>query len=245
MAWKTRYGSLAVRSYRTLIDPLLSPLRPKIVRICQERGARDVLDIASATGAQCRSLGRAGIRATGLDLAEAMIAAAGRRGGANTEYVHGSAFELPFLGGSFDVSLLLLALHEHPEDERSLMIREAIRVLRTDGALILADYTKPTHPTPHIPWQLIRLIESAAGAEHSAGYRDFVAHGCLDGLIERHGLTAISKTPSHFGTIGIAVIRQGVSSITNIESGFRALRIDETPRSELSSHTGPCGTRTS
>jgi len=33
-----------------------------------------ILDIASATGAQCRMLGRAGIEATGLDLSEPMIA---------------------------------------------------------------------------------------------------------------------------------------------------------------------------
>jgi SAM-dependent methyltransferase len=208
MARKERYGSLAVGFYRALIDPLLRSLRPRIVGICRELGARDVLDIATATGAQCRALGRAGIRATGLDLAEAMIVAAQRRGGSNTQYVRGSAYELPFPDGSFDASLLLLALHEHPEDERSLMIREGIRVLQIGGALILADYAKPTHSRLHIPWQLIRLIESAAGPEHSAGFKDFVAHGGLEGLIERHGLTVASTTSSHFGTIGIAVVRR-------------------------------------
>jgi ubiquinone/menaquinone biosynthesis C-methylase UbiE len=218
MAWKTRYGSLAVHVYRALIDPLLRSLRPKIVRICRELGARDVLDIATATGAQCRALGRAGMHATGLDVAEAMIAAAQRRGGVNTRYVRGSAYELPFPNGSFDASLLLLALHEHPEDERSLMVREALRVVRSDGTLVLADYTKPMHPALHVPWQLIRLIESAAGPEHSAGFRDFVTHGCLKGLIERHGLALISEASSHFGTIGIAVFRQAVASITDIES---------------------------
>ena len=206
MARKTRYGSLAVRLYRGLIDPLLWPLRPKIARICRELGARDVLDIATATGAQCRALGRTGIHATGLDLSEAMITAAKHRGGANTEYVRGSALELPFPDGSFDASLLLLALHEHPEDERSIMISEAIRVLRSDGTLVLADYTKPTHPALHVPWQVIRLIESTAGAEHSAGFGDFVARGCLRGLIERHGLALVSESSSHSGTIGIAVV---------------------------------------
>ncbi len=218
MAWKTRYGPLAVGFYRALIDPLLRRLRPKIVRICRELGARDVLDIATATGAQCRALGQAGIHATGLDLAEAMIAAAKRRGGKNTDYVRGSAFELPFQDGSFDASLLLLALHEHPEDERSLMVREALRVLRSDGTLVLADYTKPTHPALHVPWRVIRFIESTAGAEHSAGFRDYVTRGCLKGLIERHGLALVSESSSHSGTIGIAVLRQTVASITDIES---------------------------
>ncbi len=207
MAWKTRYGSLAVRLYRALIDPLLWPLRPKIVRICRELGAREVLDIASATGAQCRALGRAGIRATGVDLAEAMIAAAKRRGGRNTNYALGSAYELPFADGSFDASLLILALHEHTEGERSVMVGEALRVLRPNGALVLAEYTKPPRPGTHVPWQVIRWIESTAGQEHGAGFRDFVARGSLDGLILRHNLRALDRASSHFGTIGIAVVR--------------------------------------
>ena len=206
MARKTRYGSLAVRTYRTLIDPLLWPLRPKIVRICRELGAREVLDVASATGAQCRTLGRSGIRATGLDLSEAMVAAASRRGGANTDYVLGLAYELPFADDSFDACLLILALHEHTEEERSAMLGEALRVTRPGGAVVLAEYTEPSRPRLHVPWQVIRLVEGTAGEEHASGFRDFVARGCLDGLIEEHGLEAIRRVPSHFGTIGIAVV---------------------------------------
>ncbi len=206
MTWKTRYGSLAVGLYRALIDPLLWPLRPKIVRICRELGAREVLDIASATGAQCRALGRAGIRATGIDLAEAMIAAAKRRAGRNTDYVLGSAYDLPFPGGSFDATLLILALHEHTEEERSLMVREAHRVLRPGGTLLVADFNEPRRPTLHVPWQVIRWIEHTAGDEHNAGFHDYVARGCLDGLIERHSLTVLRRIRSHFGTIGIVVV---------------------------------------
>jgi len=201
-----------VRIYRALIDPLLRPLRPKIVRICRDLNARDVLDIATATGAQCRALGRAGLHATGLDLSEPMIAAARRRGGRNATYVAGSAYELPFDDGSFDAVLLLLALHEHTEDERSVMVLEALRVLRPGGALVLAEYAEPRRPALHVPWQVIRLVEETAGAEHRAGFRDFVARGGLDGLVERHGLSVQSKVPSHFGTIAIVTVVDGSPS---------------------------------
>lgn len=207
MARKARYGSLAVLFYRTLIDPLLRPLRPRIVRICLALGVREVVDIASATGAQSRALGRAGIRSTGVDLSEAMIASARRRGGQNVRYVVGSAFELPLADGAFDASLLILALHEHTEDERSTMIREALRVVRPEGALILAEYSRPSQPARSVPWQAIRAIEGTAGDEHSTGFRDFVARGCLDGLVERHGLRVLARVQSHFGTIGIAVVK--------------------------------------
>lgn len=204
MPWKTRYGSLAVRIYRSLIDPLLFPIRPKIVRLCRDLGVREILDIATATGAQCRALGRAGIAATGLDLSEEMISAAQSIGGRDTRYVHGSAYELPFEDGSFDASLLLLALHEHTEGERRVMLGEAIRVLQPAGWLIVADYTKPRHSALHLPWQMIRLIEEAAGPEHRSGFKDFIRRGGLDGLLERHGLEFRHRARSHFGAVGVA-----------------------------------------
>ncbi|MGB2983703.1 MAG: class I SAM-dependent methyltransferase [Candidatus Bipolaricaulia bacterium] len=207
MVWKTRYGPGAVLTYRGLIDPLISPLRPKITRICFDLKAGNVLDIASGTGAQCRRLHQVGIQATGIDFAEPMITAARRHSDSGIRFVHGSAYELPFEDDAFDACLLVLALHEHPEANRTVMIEEAFRVMRPGGHLIVADFCEPAHPALHVPWQVIRLIENTAGDEHNAGFRDFVSRGCLAGLIERHGLTASHTMPSHFGTIGIAIVR--------------------------------------
>ena len=70
-----RYGKISAAVYRWLIDPLVKPLRPKIVRLCSKHGMGTVLDIGTATGAQCRTLAAAGIHTVGLDLSEAMITA--------------------------------------------------------------------------------------------------------------------------------------------------------------------------
>jgi len=207
MAGMSFCEAFAVGVYRALIDPLVRPLRKRIVRLCRKFRAREILDIASATGAQCRLLARAGTTATGIDLSEAMIASAARRGGRNVRYLQGSAYDLPFDGDSFDASLLLLALHEHTEKERAQMLREAVRVVRPGGYLIIADYTVPVHPRFHIPWQTVRLIEWLAGAEHLAGFRDFVARGGLVGLLARHSLSPVLRMGSHFGAIGIVAIR--------------------------------------
>jgi len=207
MAPMATYDALAVAVYRALIDPLVWPLRQKVVRLCRELDARTVLDIASATGAQCRLLARAGTNATGVDLSREMIASARRRGGRNVRYVCGSAFDLPFERGSFDASLLLLALHEHGKEERARMLAEALRVVSPGGHLVIADYTRPEPPRFNIPWQTIRLIEGLAGPQHRAGFRDFVARGGLVGLLERHGLAPTGQGRSHAGAIGIAVIR--------------------------------------
>ncbi len=201
MTRKKRYDSLATLVYRWLIDPLIHPLRPRIVRLCGNLEVNNVLDIASGTGAQCRALGRAGLMATGLDLSEEMIAHARRRGGRHVHYIRGSALDLPFADDSFDVCTLVLALHEHPEAERTRMLAEAMRV--ASRYLIIADYERPRRPWLNPPWQLIRLIEASAGSGHHTGFRDFAARRGLAGLAARHQLTAGGILHSHFGTIAL------------------------------------------
>lgn len=202
-----RYGKLSSTIYRRLIDPLLRSLRPKIACLCLEYGVNTVLDIGTATGAQCRTLGDAGIRAVGLDLSEAMIAAANKRPSNGAEFVVGSAFELPFGDATFDAALLSLALHEHSEEERTRMLMEAIRVIEPNGYLLLADYSMPTKARINLPWQLIQLIENLAGPDHRAGFHQFMATDGLSGLLRRHGLQPIEIMQSHFHTLTIAVIQ--------------------------------------
>jgi SAM-dependent methyltransferase len=204
MKRKNRYGSGAVRVYRALIDPMLWPLRPRVVRMCQQLGARHVLDIACATGDQSRALARAGIRATGLDLSEDMVAIARNVGGRNVDYVQGSAYELPFDDGSMDVSLLVLALHEHTEAERTRMLHEAIRVARR--FVLLADYEAPPHMRLNLAWGVIRFVEHIAGPEHRSGFLDFVHRGSLTGLLGRHQLSTAVEKDSHFHTMRIVAV---------------------------------------
>ena len=204
MGRKKRYGSFAVTVYRHVIDPILYPLRPRTVRLCTELGVQSVLDIASGTGAQCRALGQSGIDAIGLDLSEEMVEAARARGGCNVRYVQGSAFDLPFEDASFDACLLLLALHEHTEDERTRMLAEAGRV--AGRTVLVADYERPRHPAASLPWQVIRAVETSAGPEHRAGFEHFVGEGSLSGLLARHRLVACRERASHFHCIRLVAV---------------------------------------
>ena len=199
-------GFTAAQWYRALIDPLVPRLRSRIVRLCSELDAHEVLDIACASGAQCRLLGARGIQAVGLDISESMIEGARQMAGPNTEYVCASAYNLPFSSGAFDVSILSLALHEHTEQERTDMLHEALRVTRSGGMLIVADYSRPPRPWLNIPWWMILAIENLAGGSHRSGFHDFVARGSLDGLLDRRRLKPSFHIPSHLGAITIAAV---------------------------------------
>ncbi len=213
-----RYGTLSAKIYRWLIDPLLARLRPEIARLCLKHEVNSVLDVGSATGAQCRALNAAGIHAIGLDLSEAMIAAAEAGSSADIKYVIGSAYELPFANASRNAVLLSLALHEHSEEERSRMLAEALRVLESDGYLVLVEYSRPARTLLHIPWLVIQLIENMAGGDHRAGFRQFIASDGLEGLLRRHSLRATEIVHSHFHTLAIAVVQTHIRLESSAQS---------------------------
>ncbi|MGZ2412262.1 ubiquinone/menaquinone biosynthesis C-methylase UbiE [Sphingomonas sp. F9_3S_D5_B_2] len=79
------------------------------------------------------------IDATGLDVADAAVAFCRRTYGESDRlrFVQGSALELPFGDGEFDVLLNVEASNDYPDREQ--FFREAARVLKPDGVLLYAD----------------------------------------------------------------------------------------------------------
>lgn len=213
-----RYGTLSASIYRWLIDPLLTRLRPKIAQLCIKYGVTNLLDIGTATGAQCRTLHASGIRAVGLDLSEAMISTAKAQSPADIEYVVGSAYDLPFADASFQSVLLSLALHEHREEDRKRILMEAIRVSEPDGFLMIAEYSEPARTRLHIPWLVIRGIENIAGSEHRAGFHQFMASNGLGGLLQRYSLQPSEIVHSHFHTLAMAIIRKPQDVVSSTQT---------------------------
>ena len=75
----------------------------------------------------------------GLDITPAMIEVARSKGLPNAEFVVGDAESLPFGDGGFDAVLCSNSFHHYPNP--GAFLREAHRVLRPGGKLILRDYT--------------------------------------------------------------------------------------------------------
>jgi demethylmenaquinone methyltransferase/2-methoxy-6-polyprenyl-1,4-benzoquinol methylase len=211
MAYRERYGEKAAFLYCLAIDPIVRPLRPRIADVLRDRRTQAVLDVACATGAQARFLAARGLQVVGVDLSLAMTARAARRS-PEIPFICASALSLPFPTDSFDGAILSLALHEHPEEERQAMVSEALRVLRPTGTLVIADFSPPRRARWHLPWQAIRLIEHTAGPEHREGFRDYVRHGALAGLLARLALVADEAQASHFGCISIVAVTKSAAS---------------------------------
>jgi ubiquinone/menaquinone biosynthesis C-methylase UbiE len=130
----------------------------------QARG--EVLEIAVGTG---RNLPHypAGTRLTGIELSTEMLGIARRRAtdlGIDADLRQGDAQALEFPDESFDTVIITLALCTIPDDRAA--VREARRVLRPDGRLVLLEHVR----SPALPVRAVqRLLDPVAvrfGADH-------------------------------------------------------------------------------
>jgi 2-polyprenyl-6-hydroxyphenyl methylase/3-demethylubiquinone-9 3-methyltransferase len=96
----------------------------------------DVVDLGCGAGTQTLAWARGGHRARGVDISAPLIELARKRAAEvalAAEFIVGSATELPFADGSFDV-VLASELLEHLADWQACL-DEALRVLRPGGVI--------------------------------------------------------------------------------------------------------------
>lgn len=95
------------------------------------------------------------LQVTGLDLSPDMVKLARRKAGArglkNVAFRQGSAAELPFADGEFDLAISTLSFHHWKQPEKAL--DEVYRVLRPGGEAWIYDVPRRIDP---IAWEYLR-----------------------------------------------------------------------------------------
>jgi len=113
-----------------------------------------------------------------LDPAQTEYVGIDRVGPLSNPTVVGSAESLPFPDESFDVVLSTQVLEHLPDPE--LALKEAVRVLRKGGRLILTvPGVWPTHEAPHDFWRFTRYGLSRLLEKHNIAFDELRALGKL------------------------------------------------------------------
>jgi ubiquinone/menaquinone biosynthesis C-methylase UbiE len=180
---QSKYKAM-VSFYDLLLEPILHKMRRTVVQTCNVKSGDKILEVACGTGAQASRFRSSGARYIGIDISQAMLNIASRRG---LNCIQADGCSLPFENNDFDVATISLALHQVDPDIRSSMFREIIRVTKPDGRIIVADYTISASDRifPRIQQWIIRRIEQGVGGDHYRNFKIFMESGGLHGFLEK------------------------------------------------------------
>jgi arsenite methyltransferase len=173
-----------------------------------------VLDLGSGSGtdvfAAAVSVGKDG-SVVGLDMTPEQLHKASEllKGGAfpNVEFRQGHIEELPFEDSSFDCVISNGVINLSPD--KAVVFREAARVLRKGGRLVIADIVSSRAMTPEIVCNVDLWAACVGGAEQVDAYLQLIADSGLT-------LGARKRNPYEFlsGRARTATDRFGVMSLS-------------------------------
>ena len=109
--------------------------RQTVFRLCAPKPGETVLDVGTGTGRYACVLAELGLRVTGCDPSQAMLAVA-RAKDCGVDWCQGDATGLPFDDGQFALVLSVTALEFMPDPVRALA--EMYRVVAPGGRLVVA-----------------------------------------------------------------------------------------------------------
>jgi ubiquinone/menaquinone biosynthesis C-methylase UbiE len=167
-----------------------------------------VLDIGCGTGAQLSLYESQNCQLFGIDCSPAMLEVARRKLGGKADLRLENASHTTFNSGFFDLVLIEMALHEMESELRIEVLKEAKRVLRQDGNILLIDYAFGPYsfPVGLLGRLFVPIIEFSAGRQHFAGFRDYKKRGGAEPLISATQLS-IEKSLNLHGVAAAYLLR--------------------------------------
>jgi ubiquinone/menaquinone biosynthesis C-methylase UbiE len=183
-----------------LFDENMTFLNHRLVSDARLRPGQQVLDLGSGTGypalLAAQVVGPQG-HVVGIDLAEAMLAAAGRKASrldlTNITFRSGDVTTLPFETAAFDAVISRFCLMFLPEIPKALS--EIARVLKPGGYLAAAVWSSPAkNPSIRMPMDVIKqLVDLPSPDPHAPGIFRLAQPGDLLGMAQQSGLTPLNE----------------------------------------------------
>ena len=196
--------------YDRLFEPMNGGLRKLGMKLYPPGEEMKVLDVGCGTGIHLARYLKAGCQVYGIDPSEAMLEVAEARLGVAAQLHHGSATEMPYEDGQFDLAMCMLALHEMDADIRTKVASEMKRVMSPGGRILWIDFH--TGPVTGIKGWLTQAFiffsELAAGKEHFRNSRQYLNAGGLRSLIEEYKLVIDKELIVGGGNMALYVLGQ-------------------------------------
>ena len=168
-------------AFTRLYDPFMSLTmredrwRPSLVARVAAAAPSDgtVVDVGAGTGAIALGLAQArpDVTVVAVDPDSTALDIAREKPGADAvDWRVGRADDVPLSDDSADVVVMSLLLHHLVPAVKQTGLREASRVLRPGGSLLIADWGAPRGLVPRAGFALVRMLDGLEGTrDHAAG----------------------------------------------------------------------------
>lgn len=188
-----RKAFAALAPFYDIIFIPFSSVRDRVVNLTKVQRGSKILDVATGTGQQAFAFAKKGYEVIGIDISEAMLNVARKKNKyKNAKFKVADATNLPFENNSFDVSSISFALHDMPLSIREKVLKEMVRVTKSQGIIVVADYNLPEKKiSGFLIYHFVALIESQY-------YKDFIRSD-LEILLHRNKIKIIDKDTVMYG----------------------------------------------
>lgn len=178
--------------------------RSLVAQVLEGRQGLGVVDVGCGTGTLAIALAAGGARVTGIDPdPRALARAAAKPGSPAVEWLKGHADAIPLADASVDRVVLSLVLHHLSDADKHVALVEAARVLRSDGVIHVAEWTKPGDPLMALAFRGLQLVDGTATTAS-------MGRGELPGMLAQAGFTAIverDRLRTAFGRLALVCAR--------------------------------------
>lgn len=150
----------------------------EVIRELLPMKGRTILDVGCGDGALTRLLAREGAQATGIDIdATQLTRARAADPVAGASYTEGRGEALPVDDASVDAVVYMNSLHHVPREVIPAALREAARVLKPGGTLLVVEplaegpnfeLVKPVEDETEVRAIAYAALKAAAGFRHAA-----------------------------------------------------------------------------
>lgn len=194
------YSFLFSRIYDTAFYPFLHGIRKRIAFEIVEAKPKSIIDMCCGTGNQIKYLKK--IKNTniiGIDISENMLTVA--RNNKLEKYCQKqNAANTNFENESFDIAILSFILHETKPEIAEKIIKEAQRIVKKAGKIIIIDYVFDKK-TSFIGKTSVCFVECIIGGQHYLNFKTYIKKK----LLEQYtcNLQIVSEYEYVFGAVRI------------------------------------------
>lgn len=169
---------------------------------------QEILDIGCSVGISTLALHRfyqsqqdTPVRTIGLDLSPYMLTVAQHRdaNGEIAQWLHANAEETGLPDHSFDLVTLQFVIHELPRQATTAIFREALRLLRPGGHLVIVDNNPQSPVIQNLPPVLFTLMKSTE--PWSDDYYTFNVQSAMQ-FVSFESITTVASDPRHRTILG-------------------------------------------